>query len=71
MTDRINEKLGAWLLKEGHTRELLANEIGISRPALLARLNGTSNWNWEEVVRVAQITDSDLNDLAGISKTAP
>jgi hypothetical protein len=49
---------------------MLAQEIGISRPALLARINGTSSWNWEEVVRVAQITNSDLNDLAGISQAA-
>lgn len=70
MTDRINEKLGAWLLREGNTRELLAHEIGISRPALLARLNGTSKWYWEEVVRVAKLTESDLNDLAGINQEA-
>ena len=66
MTDRINEKLGAWLLEEGHTREMLAQEIGISRPALLARFNGTSKGNWEEVIAVARITNSDLNELAGI-----
>lgn len=66
MTDKINEKLGAWLLKEGNTRELLAEQIGISRPALLARLNGTSKWYWGEVVKVAQLTECDLNELAGI-----
>lgn len=66
MTDKINEKLGAWLLEEGHTREILAQRIGISRPALLARLNGSSKWNWEEVIEVAKITGCDLNELAGI-----
>ena len=66
MADKINEKLGAWLLKEGNTKELLAEQIGISRPALSARLNGTSKWYWGEVVKVARITDCDLNELAGI-----
>ena len=66
MTDRINEKLGAWLLKEGHTREILAQNIGISRPALLARLNGSSKWTWDEVIKVAEIVGCDLNELAGI-----
>lgn len=66
MTDRINEKLGAWLLKDGNTREVLAQAIGISRPALQNRLNGTSKWYWEEVVKVSQITGSSPNELAGI-----
>lgn len=66
MTDRINEKLGAWLLEDGHTREKLADAIGISRPALLGRLNGTSKWYWDEVIRVSQIVNCDLNYLAGI-----
>ena len=67
MTERINEKLGAWLLGEGHTRELLAQGIGITRPTLQTRLDGTSKWYWSEVVKVAEITNSDLNELAGIS----
>lgn len=66
MTDKINEKLGAWLLVKGNTRELLAEQIGITRPALLARLNGSSKWNWDEVIKVAEIVGCDLNELAGI-----
>ena len=65
MTERINEKLGAWLLGEGHTRELLAQGIGITRPTLQTRLDGTSKWYWNEVVKVAEITGSSLDDLAG------
>lgn len=67
MTDRINEKLGAWLLEEGHTRQMLADEIGISRPTLADRLNGKAQWNWDEVIQVARVTNSSLNELAGIS----
>ena len=66
MTDKINEKLGAWLLENGNTREVLAKRIGISRPALQARLSGTAKWNWEEVIKVSQITGCDMNELAGI-----
>lgn len=66
MADKINEKLGAWLLKEGNTREALASAIGISRPALQNRLNGTSKWFWVEVIAVAKLTGSDLNELAGL-----
>ena len=61
----INEKIGAWLLKNGNTREKLADEIGITRPTLASRLNGESKWRWEEVLKVSQITGASLNELAG------
>ena len=62
----INEKLGAWLLVSGNTREKLADEIGITRPTLNGRLDGKSKWMWDEVVEVARITGCSLNELAGI-----
>lgn len=67
MTDRINEKIGAWLLADGHTLEKLATEIGITRPTLRTRLNNESKWNWDEVVAVARLTGSTLDELAGLS----
>jgi DNA-binding XRE family transcriptional regulator len=63
----INEKLGAWLLQAGNTREKLAAEIGITRPTLNGRLDGNSKWTWEEVIEVARITGCSLNELAGMS----
>ena len=65
MTDKINEKLGAWLLKDGNTRDALSKKLNISRPALQNRLNGTSKWYWHEIVKVAEITGSTLDELAG------
>lgn len=66
MTQIINEKLGAWLLINGNTRDKLADEIGITRPTLASRLKGESKWNWDEVIQVARITDTSLNELAGM-----
>lgn len=63
----INEKLGAWLLESGNTRDKLAAEIGISRPTLNGRLDGKSKWQWDEVIEVARITGCTLNELAGKS----
>ena len=71
MNDIINEKLGAWLLVNGNTRSKLAEEIGISRPTLNTRLAGKSNWEWEEVIRIAKTVGCTLNDLAGISDSQP
>ena len=67
MNDRINEKIGSWLLRDGNTRSLLAEQIGISRPALANRLSGQSQWNWDEVMKLSKILDCSLNDLAGVA----
>lgn len=64
MTEVINEKLGAWLLENGNTREQLAELIGISRPALNSKISGKTKWSWEEVVRIASIVDCTLDELA-------
>ena len=63
----IREKIGAWLLGEGHTRELLASELGMTRPTLADRLNGTTKWRWDEVIEIARITNCSLNELAGLA----
>lgn len=63
----VNEKIGAWFL-EGHTKAELAKSIGISRPALNKRIEGKSQWKWSEVIKVAEITGSSLNELAGIQQ---
>ena len=62
----INEKLGAWLLKEGRTREKLADEIGLSRQTLSERLNGNIKWRWDEVIEISRITNTSLDELAGL-----
>jgi len=66
MNQVINEKIGAWLLVAGNTRDKLADFIGITRPTLASRLNGESRWYWEEVIKVSQLTGATLNELAGI-----
>ena len=68
MNDRINEKVGAWLLCEGNTRERLANEVGLSRPQLNKRLNGTAKWKWDEVLAISRLLGCSLNCLAGIAE---
>lgn len=66
MNVRINEKIGAWLLDKEHTKAELAKLLGLSRPTLDGRLAGKSKWNWEDVVKVSEITGCTLNELAGI-----
>lgn len=68
MYKSINEKLGAWLLVNGNTREKLAEEIGITRPTLNGRLDGKSKWMWDEVIEISRITGCSLDELAGITR---
>lgn len=67
MNKFINEKLGAWLLVSGNTKDKLAAEIGITRPTLNGRLDGKSKWQWDEVIEIARITRTTLDELAGRS----
>lgn len=62
----INEKLGAWLLRQGNTRELLAKALGMTRPTLNSRLK-EGGWSWHEVKAIAQLTGSSASELAGES----
>lgn len=63
----IKEKLGAWVLENGNTRETLADELGITRPTLRSRLDGETQWRFEEVIKIAKLTGTSIDELAGIS----
>lgn len=58
--DRIREKIGAWLILPGHTKELLANELGISQPTLNKKLRGDGVWLWPQVIRISELTNTPL-----------
>lgn len=60
---RINELIGAWLLKKENTKESLAAAAGISVPALNDRLCGVSLWKWDEVCRIADFLDRPISDF--------
>lgn len=64
MTQRINEKLGAWLIVNNESRENLAQRIGISKPTLNKRISGESEWKWQEVIAISQLTGTPLDELA-------
>ena len=66
-TQRINEKLGAWLLEDGHTRDMLAQELGMTRPTLANRINGITSWEWEEVVKLSRVVGCTVNDFVEVN----
>ena len=64
----INDKIGGLLLKPEYTRDIIAKKLNMTRPTLSTRLNGKSEWTWKEVKAIANLTDTSLDELAGISK---
>ena len=64
MAKHINEKIGAWLLEDGNTRDILAEKLGMSRPSLNSRIQGSSKWYFEEVVRLSKLVGCSVSELA-------
>lgn len=61
--DKIAEKVGAWLLIAGHTKQLLAEKLGMSVGTLNNRLSGEFEWSWSEVCQLAEIIGCHLSDF--------
>lgn len=64
MLQRINEKLGGWLLGNNESRASLAEKIGISTQTLNKRISGESEWKWNEVVAISKLIGVSLDELA-------
>lgn len=52
----------AWLDKTGRSKTWLADELGISRPTLYARLED-GKWDLEEAHKLAQIMGCSIESL--------
>lgn len=61
--NKFSEKVGAWLLKEGNTKKLLAEKLGISVGTLNNRLSGEIEWTWKEVCDLAEAIGCDLHEF--------
>lgn len=61
--DKIAEKVGAWLLASGNTKQLLADKLRMSVGTLNNRLSGEFEWSWNEVCELAEIIGCKLSDF--------
>lgn len=68
---RINEKIGAWLLEGENTRTELACALGVTTQTLRNKLNGETDWTWPQAIRIAELTGTSLDELAGVSDGSP
>ena len=58
----INEAIGGWLMENG-TREQFAEQLGITSDTLRAKMNGSTDWKWGEVLAICELTGTALADL--------
>ena len=59
----IKQRVGAYLEGTGTTKEQLAHDLGISRGALYAKLNGTSDFTLPEAYALSQLLGCTVEDL--------
>lgn len=48
------------------TQQQLADELGISKRALIYRLDGEFNWNVKEIIRLWQLCNDDIAIESGV-----
>lgn len=63
METAIRQRVGAYLESTGTTKEQLAHDLGISRGALYAKLNGTTDFSLPEAYSLARILGCSMDDL--------
>lgn len=61
--NKFSEKVGAWLLGEGNTKQLLAKKLDMSVGTLNNRLSGEIEWSWKEVCDLADVLGCSLSDF--------
>lgn len=61
--DKFAELIGAWLIKPGNTKKLLAEKLGISVGTLNNRLSGGYEWTWGEACRLSDVLERPLSDF--------
>ena len=61
--NKINEKIGAWLLVEGNTKQQLASALGISTVTLNKKLSGETEWLWSQVCMLADLFGCETTDF--------
>ena len=64
LNQSIQNKVGAWLLVRGRTKQELASELGFTVQTLNNRLDGSREWSWKEIIQLARILGCSIEELA-------
>lgn len=63
MSQVMQEKVGAWLIEPGHTKQGLASMLGMTTQTLNNRLRGTYEWTWSEILTISKILGCTTEEL--------
>lgn len=63
VTDNMRDRIGGWLLDKDNTRQKLADLLGISVVTLANHMNGTTDWSWTEVCKLADILGCNVSNF--------
>lgn len=61
--EKLNGKIGAWLLDPKHTKAALADALGIHVNTLTSRLSGETEWYLSEAIKVCKFIGFSIDEL--------
>lgn len=61
--DSIKERVGAYLEREGKTKQELASELGMTTVTLGHKLNGRTDFTFSQAIRLSEILGCTVGDL--------
>lgn len=61
--DSIKERIGAYLEREGKTKQELAAELGMSTVTLSSKMNGRTDFTFTQAIKLSEILGCTVSDL--------
>lgn len=59
----IKERVGAFLAREGKTKQWLAGELGMSAVTLSSKLNGETEFTLSQAIHLSDVLGCNVSDL--------
>lgn len=72
MTDRkatvanINKAIAVYMIDKEISKEQMAELLEINVNTLRMKRNGVTEWKWSEIVKLSNLLNTSIDDLAGI-----
>lgn len=60
---KITEAIDGWFEYKGNTKDVLAKELGISKPTLQIRLDNPEQFSLGNAKKIAELTNHSLREL--------
>jgi len=61
--DSIKERVGAYLEREGKTKQELASELGMTTVTLASKMSGRTDFTFSQAIRLSEILGCTVSEL--------